>query len=457
MEASEYSQDRKIFNFKLIGIGLIFFIDFNVNTIDILPDIIGLVLIYAGIGKAAYINENLSKAKKYINYLFIFSLLKLIWNAVYLVFESFSFKTKILENNFLLLIASAFALIELIFCFFIFTNIIKGLEIFFQTGDGIAHEKKSGAILKFLNFFFALKFILAIFAQIPEMLTEFNLDSLSMIYDMYLDSTIIKNILVPPCFIVQTLTGLFVLSVVVPFFSGISKDKDLCEFIKSKINGALINDNFFVPNQNLNSAFMFFMAGCVFFVDLRIDNINFLPDFLICVFFLAGISSVLKSNQEIKNNRLNLYIIINLFISVFSYITVTANKMTAAVSFIGENTDFLRFTKISSEISFHISIIIFFLIFAEFYSFIRNLQRKHLEFSVRYLKKYLTSSEKNFDKNKNKFIIPAAGAFCVKTLAVVLPQSGAVMFCHSLILAVFAFFAIRGLYLTREAVYSYYN
>jgi len=59
-------------------------------------------------------------------------------------------------------------------------------------------------------------------------------------------------------------------------------------------------------------------------------------------------------------------------------------------------------------------------------------------------------------KNKNMIFIAASVIFSVKTLSVILPPVGIVLFIHSLFLIVFAFYVIRSLYRTKEDIYSYY-
>jgi len=190
---------------------------------------------------------------------------------------------------------------------------------------------------------------------------------------------------------------------------------------------------------------------------LQLDNINFLPDFVICIIFLSGILMITGANPDIKNRKLNFYLVVNIFISACSYFYGMFYKLESAKNFTGENLGFLLILKIIYNISYHISIILFFLIFMEFYKFIKNFQRKNLEFSVRYYNKYLTASEKNIDKNKNIILRIAAAAFCVKTISPVLPQSGTVFFCHSMILTAFVVFVIKGLDSIKDAIYSYYN
>lgn len=443
---------KKLFDFKLIGLGLIFLLDFNVNTIDILPDFIGLILISAGLGKAWYINENLSKAKNYINIFFLVSLSKFVWNIIYLLIDSEMF-----DSSLILLLTVIFSGFEFVLSILIFTDIFRAFEIFFQISGIISHAKKSDFILGLLKFFMFIKIFLAIISQVPVLITEESWDNLSMIFDLYLDADFVKNLLIPPCFIIQTLIGIFLLSLVLPFFFNIAKDKNLYDSIKSKINNMLINDNFFAVKQTLNFAFILFMAGCLFFMDFKIDGINIIPDFVICIIFMAGIFTVLMANPDIKNKKLIIYLVINFFVSGFSYITGIIYEITSGNSFSGENIKILNNLQILCSLSFYVSVILFFLIFIEFYNFIGSLQKKHLDFSVRYLNKYLTSSEKEFDRNKNIILRTAAAVFCVKILSPVLPQAGIILFFHAMILAVFVFFVIKGLYTIRDNIYSYYN
>ena len=447
-----YLTEKKPFNLKLIAVGLIFLLDFNINTIDFLPDIIALVFISAGIGKLYYINEDLEKAKKYINFFYAFAIIKLLWNAVYIIS---GFKAA-LDDNFVLLLAALFSIAEIILSMCVFINIFKGFEIFFNLSGRITHAAKSSLMLLCLKIFIILKFILSMLVYIPDLLLETNWDSLSMSYDMYLDAPYVKSLLLPPCFIIQTLLGIFLISLVIPYFFAISKDTDLYDFVKLKITQALVNNPFLAITQTLRYVFLCFMAGCVFFADLRIDNINILPDFIICVFFLTGIYTVKKTNTDIKSMKLNIYLVINFFISAASYIFENIYTKIYTTGRYGENVMLMNVSKIVSVILFHISVVVFFVIFIEFYIFIKSLQRKHLEFSIRHLNKYITSSEKNLDRNKNKIMITAAAAFCIKIISPVLPQYGWLMVLHASVLIAFISLIISVLYNIRDAVYSYY-
>ena len=197
---------RKSFNFKLIGIGLIFLIDFNINTVDILPDFIGLILIYSGIGKASYFSEDLLKAKKYLGYFIIASLVKSAGNIFYFIYGQ-----RVFDDSLILLLTVLFSGLEFIFCIFIFADIFKSLESFFQLSGKMAHAKKSDYMFLFLKIFIILKIFLAVAIQAPVLITEVAWDRLSIFFGVYLDGDFVKNLLIPPGFIIQGLSGIFTL------------------------------------------------------------------------------------------------------------------------------------------------------------------------------------------------------------------------------------------------------
>lgn len=454
---------KNLFNFKYIGISLIFLTDFNINNIDFLPDFIAVILISAGIGRIWFINENFNAVKKYAKIFYAVALSKLAFNILYFIFSDHPvFTDGVVSVNVIFVIE----LLEMILCILIFGKIFKGIEDYLYASESNLKPETLALIIKILNIFFAVKFLLNLIPHVPVLLSASDFDALSVLFETWIDGSFLTKFLLPPCVIIQTLFGLFTLSVVFPFITEASKDNELCGLIKKKINDFLINDIFFVFKLTYKTAFSFFAAGCIFFIDLQFDNINILPDFMICILLIIGISLVKSTDLDIKNKKLDLYLIINFFVSAVSYIMGTIYKTTASRSFSDDmisaagTTIDINVLRIVSNVFYHSSVIIFLLIFIEFYFFIKNMQKKHLDFSTAYLSKYHISSDKNIYKNRDIIFIIAAAVFSVKTLSVLLPQdlsAGLIIFIHSLVLIIFVVFLIRGLYMTRDNIYSYYS
>jgi len=445
---------EKLFDFKYIGIALVFLIDFNINNVDILPDFIAVFFILKAIGKIYIINESFAEARVYLKVLYAVSIIKFAAGMIYLIF----LRNSAADNESMIMTMTfIFVLFELGLSILIFKRIFKGLDQFSYMSDSFDNMKNAGTVLNILVIFFIVKSVLTFAVQTPFLLSDSDLEFLSMSFNAFFTSVFLKNLLIPPCLIIQTLSGIFMLSLATPFFFNISKDKKLCGYINSNITIKLTEDFFFMLRFNLKSAFAFFIAGCIFFVDLRLEQVIILPDFIICVLFFLGVSQIAGNDKDMLNKKLNLYLPVNFIISMTAYILNSIYSVRVFYAFADEMPDLYNL-KIFADLFYHASVILFLLIFIELYYFIKKLQCKHMQFSSDYLKKYFTAGEKILYKNKNLILRMGAAVFCVKTLASVLPRdNGLVMFLYVLVLIIFAVLAIKWLVSVRENIYNYYN
>jgi hypothetical protein len=421
--------------------------------VDILPDFIAVFLILKAIGKTYFINESFAEARTYLKVFCAVSIVKFSAGLLYLLLLRNSYED---YSSLMMTTAFVFSLFEVVLSMFIFKRIFTGIEQFSFMSGSFDNTKNSETALNILNIFFVIKFILTFAVHAPALLSESDLESWSIMFDAFLTPAIVKNMLTPPCVIIQTLSGIFMLSVAAPFFNGVSKDKKLREFIESRIAGRLTEDFFFSLKLNLKSGFAFLIAGCIFFADLRLENIIFLPDFMICVLFFLGIAQIAGNDSGMINRKLNIYLLINLIVSTVSYILNSVYSVREFYAFEEELLKLYDF-KIFADLFYHASVILFFLIFIELYYFIKKLQYKHMEFSSDYLKKYFTAGEKILYKNRDKIFKAGAVVFSVKTLAAVLPKNGLLMFLHSLVIIIFIVWAVKSLVSARENIYNYYN
>ena len=143
---------EKFFDFRLIGIGLVFLMDFNVDTVDFLPDSIGLALISAGIGKGFYTSDNLAKAKKYINVFYAPALAKFGWNIVYIALD-----LKKTDASAMLLLTTVFSGFELVLGFLVFANIFAAFDGFFVVGGQGKISKEIGILSQSVKIFYGFQ------------------------------------------------------------------------------------------------------------------------------------------------------------------------------------------------------------------------------------------------------------------------------------------------------------
>jgi len=439
---------------KYIGTALIFLIDFNINNIDILPDFIAVLLILKALGKTCFINENLMEARSLLKILFAVSFIKFTAGMIYFFVLRGSYSD---YYSMIMTMVFIFSLSEFILSALIFKKILKGLELFSFMSGSFRYFKNAQTCINILYIFFIAKFVLTFAVQSPFLLSDSDLEALSIPFNVFLTADLLNSLLTPPCVVIHTFLGIFMLSVALPFFSGISKDAVLNEFITDKITVILTEDFFFKLRLNLKSAFAFFSAGCIFFIDLRLEQIIILPDFIICPLFILGIMRITGSDKDMINKKLNVYLIINFFVSLGSYILNSVYSVRVFHAFADELQDLYNL-RLFGAVFYHISVILFFLIFTEMYYFIKTLQYKHMEFSAGYLKKYFTADEKALYKNKNLILRGAAAVFCMKTLAAVLPgNNGLLMFLYVSALVAFVVWAIKSLVSARDDIYNYYG
>ena len=451
-------QLKKIFNFKLIGIGFIFLIDYNIGAVDILPDWIGLVLILLGIGKTAYINSNFGSAAKYIKIWLAVAVIKSILTAIEIAYSVFN-------DSDMLLFAVLFGLFDLFFSFIVFGNIIAACDMFLNIDNQFDNLRKLTYIYPILKIFFAVKFILTVLSQLPLLLSEMTYDYLSVKYNIFFTLEIAKNIITPPCFIASTLFGLFAASLVAPFFNSVSKSETLCEIIKDEVNHLFLNDRFFMLKRSFDHAFGFFMVGIAFFVDFEFDRINLLPDFVIyiCLLFGLKILSVFERRlnyigKDKSRKSLKVFIFFGLLISLAAYIFTTVYRSEYLELAVALDTIFIF--RILASVFYILSVALFFIIAVRFFENIKKIREYHYGFSQIYLKTYVKKDEV---KNKNKLLLILLGITSAAKISSLFIgdidslEIGVYKFFIAVILIAFVVFAVRYLYKVKHDIYDFYK
>jgi len=448
-----------MFDFRYIGVALIFFIDFNIDNLDVLPNFIGVLLILKGLGKTHFINEMLAEARVLLKSLLAVSLVKFAAGILYFVFVSRPDSPDIDYASLSMMITFIFVLFETVLFILIIRKMVRGLEqLTFMCGT-FESTVNVNTVTNVMNIFFIIKGVLTFAVQAPILLSDVDLDYWSERMGTFLTRAGIRGMLLPPAVIIVVLLGVFMLSVAMPFFFGLAKDKKLCEFTESKITTKLSEDFFFSLRLNLKVAFTFFTAALIFFVDVRfIYHVNILPDVFACLLLFFGVSQIAGNDSDMINKKLNMFLLLNIPISLAAYIMQTIYSVHIFYAFADEMPALNQF-RIFADIVYYISVILFLLIFIEFYYFIKKLQYKHMEFSSGYLNKYFNAEEKEkvLYKDKVKVFIFGGVIFIIKMLATFQPRDdGLVPFLYSCALIVFAVWAIRALALIREDICSYY-
>ncbi len=283
---------------KNLGIGLVFpagLFLFNptISVVDVLPDFIGYVLLYFGLRKLGDLNDHIDNAISYVKKIMIVSIAQLMS-----VIVLFGFITEQEKPTSYLLFSFTVSVFEIVFLSRLFSEFFNGI-VYLGSRNGatdILEKKRTEKFHILTVFFFVAK---AILATLPE----FS----SLTYRDGSDWEFLYNFIG----MYRTVAFLIMLPIGIVWLFGLWK------YLKY-----IINDNAFIASmddaykknvlpkkeifvQRYSAvAFTIFSIGIIFSLDLYMDNISVIPDFL-CPIFIFVALLLLKKYVDISN--LSLY------------------------------------------------------------------------------------------------------------------------------------------------------
>lgn len=286
--------------------GVVFLFNPMISTLDILPDFIGYLLILVGIYKIADITDKMKNIHRELLYLTGLSIFKTI-----LLFVMTSD-----DQVLVLLFVFAFAIAETILMIPVFGKIFDGFEDVGIRHDGASMFTKISE-LRTLTYVFIL--IRALFTVIPEFrhLAATNYEGEISSYEMtgridYSYVLILLNILV------VTMAGAIWLGMMISYLRRIRKDEEFLNRLNEYyINNILIDTNRFIVRRLAISMFLL-MMGFVFLIDIFLDNVDVLPDFIGALFILSAVIVLQKDNP--KNKILFSLVIVYIPLSLINWI-----------------------------------------------------------------------------------------------------------------------------------------
>ncbi|MBE6576608.1 MAG: hypothetical protein E7653_00540 [Ruminococcaceae bacterium] len=284
-------RSKRYVNFKAIGLSLIFLFNPNINIIDVLPDFIGYILLCLALVKLADLNDTLSEALDAFKKLIIIDaakILALMW--------TFGISVSSERNSSILLWAFVFGVLELIFVIPAFIKLFKGLSeigYLYENSSIIASKRaysknKTDKLCVFTVVFLGFK---ALMSFVPELL---NLTS-----PEYYDGNTTQNLyqfigtIRLLAFVPTLIFGIVWLCRVLAYFKKVNSDEILMPALdKAYAEKVLPRDGIFII-RNVTTALLILAVSCVLCFDLRLENINVIPDFLsavllICFFIVLG-------------------------------------------------------------------------------------------------------------------------------------------------------------------------
>lgn len=299
--------------FGLLTAGILFLFNPNVNLIDVLPDCIGYLCICAAIARAADLCGELADAQTEFRRLFWISLSKLpAWLIATLITAR-----SVGEETILLSMTFAYAVAETVFGVRAFTRLFEGLSYLGTRYDGgeflykiPARPKKlrgtdgPTAVLRFrpVNGLAALScaFVVfkSVFCVLPELSLLSNYDSLGFVTP---DSAVLyryRPLLIGMSCLLVLVFGLVWLCRMLGYVRHIRRHTAFWDRLADSYRETVLpKTGIFVMRR----VYVFMIAASLAAftsVDMYLDEINYIPDFLSALLFLTAAIVMLRYAKE---------------------------------------------------------------------------------------------------------------------------------------------------------------
>jgi hypothetical protein len=286
------------------AIALAFLFMFNpyISIVDPLPDVIGYIILCCSLVKLSMLSEGIAQARRAFEKMILIDgakLLALVW--------VFGIDVASERNSSLLLWSFVFGLAEVAF---LAPSFVKLFDGFGELGnfhvntsihgskyvDGKSHTEK----LKSLSVFFVV--FRAIMTLLPELASLSSVSALqnANVIDLYRYIGVMRGF----CFIPALFVGICWLVRAIRYIARIRRDTVFCESVATAYREKVIPKEGIFVIRNVKIATWLFVAAMALTIDIKLDEVNILPDILVIGALLPAFIYLSKSTSINKKGIL---------------------------------------------------------------------------------------------------------------------------------------------------------
>lgn len=273
--------------FGLIFTGLMFFLNFNIGIVDLLPDFIGCFFIMGGLRRLRDIDERFAYAFRVTGYMAAFSALKLVISFV--------------QRNYTLPFTFIASVVETILLFAFFNSLFGAIEYTAERHNGLFMTKTVTikTIDKATNMpkvvqknidissraaIMAYVFVLArgVLSFLPEAVELIgHRDTLDLSYNaVQFSAALAKPPVMLLCYTLIIIAGICFIAITGKYLLSIRKDTSYIESCLGFYKENILTDKKLLCERSIASGFMFIFVSIVFLLDPIVEHINLFPDAL---------------------------------------------------------------------------------------------------------------------------------------------------------------------------------
>ena len=247
--------------FGLITAGLFFIFNPYVNVIDVLPDIVGYLLILAGTHKLSLMNADIMTSRRYFNAMMWISAGRIAATLLLMRFN---------DGVLALTLTLAAAVVDCVYAIRAFTLLFSALDTTAcMLGDT---DSTPYAAKQFTPIAIISKNLLALIPEFTELSVEDEYGNVGLVAYKSMFSLV--------CVIIGLAVGVVWLVVSVGYINSLSKNKALVSALETRYNAEIASDTALFTRLDLTSFFRLFPLPLFFLLQLNFDGYYIMPEFL---------------------------------------------------------------------------------------------------------------------------------------------------------------------------------
>ena len=269
-------------NLKLFFIGLLFLANPNINIIDIIPDFIGLGIVWFSITKISDLSSDIYIARRGVAKLFwteLAKLLSFIWLIIYST-----------DSGFFLVFTFIFTIIELIFFIPTINSFMNGTMILSTKYDGNKSVSSLQSAGRATIVFIILRNILTLLPQLAYLYIE---DGVGYVLEPYIGIVIILSAFL------QLIAGIIWIIKLAGCYNILKTDFIFLDNMKTDYQENIFPDKSRFIKRSLKTGFMFLGAFVLLSFNIFFDGKPLIPRCLSavsCLLMMFAMRKYVKSN-----------------------------------------------------------------------------------------------------------------------------------------------------------------
>jgi len=310
-------------SFTLITAGMFFLINPLINIVDILPDAIGYILIFMGLGELSFLDGRMDSARKKLEFLIVISIFKLALTPSVAMSSISSDR---------LLATFSFAIVELILFTLFYRDFFEGFTYLAERNKGDKTLVKIPNARFLTALFFFSKIGLSVLPELYALAENKMIFEVSN-YEFY--ESLIKSKPFTQAFSILTvfIAGIFWFVNIVIMLKTAKKDTEFTEQLHNRFYHEYL---VFPEKQNLkalkNGVFVL-IAALLFFLDIAVDGIRIFPEALSIVLIATSAFIMSKFGRFEKTKKLAIFVIaIQIIVELYRYLYIDTNALFSEIS-----------------------------------------------------------------------------------------------------------------------------